>query len=235
MFGNSALKTNIPVLQSTCLWLLSPTLPKRWMCCRIYRQLSQKAKRNSFYVSIDRCDASIEAVRQSRQNHLPFYCIGNPVLAAPDPLLVLPDEYAITKLGFDAYVSLCLRAIGNFPNQNPQDQCAGSLRTTSTGFAKTTKTLRACRHEKLCEDCAPFQQGRNPQFNASCLAFLPYDNGAHRPRPLVFRFGRTSLCHRQIRTRTARPFRRENRHCGAYQGPFQGNARPVSRQSKSGR
>ena len=80
-----------------------------------------------FYLPLDPCDASIEAVRQSRQNHLPFFCIGNPVLAAPDPLPLLPDEYAITKLGFDAYVSLCLRAIGNFPDQSPQDQCGRFL------------------------------------------------------------------------------------------------------------
>jgi hypothetical protein len=74
-----------------------------------------------YFLPIDPCDASIEAVRQSRQNHLPFYCIGNPFLSVPDPLPTLPDEYAIKKLGFDAYVSLCLRAIGNFSDQSPQD------------------------------------------------------------------------------------------------------------------
>ena len=65
-----------------------------------------------FFVPIDPCDGAIEAVRQARQNHIPFSCIGHPRLRAPVPLPPLPDEYAIKSLGFDAYSSLCLHTIG---------------------------------------------------------------------------------------------------------------------------
>ena len=74
-----------------------------------------------YYIPIDPCDATIEAVRQSRQNHVPFFCIGHPVLSTPIALPSLPDENAIQRLGFDAYASLCLHAIGNAAPESPWD------------------------------------------------------------------------------------------------------------------
>jgi hypothetical protein len=65
-----------------------------------------------FFLPIDPCDAAIEAVRQAHQNHIHFSCIGHPHIAAPVPLPPLPDTYAVKSLGYEAYSSLCLHAIG---------------------------------------------------------------------------------------------------------------------------
>jgi hypothetical protein len=79
-----------------------------------------------YYAPIDPCDASIEAIRQSRQNHVRCFCTGTLALSAPVPLPPLPDDYALDKLGFDAYSSLCLRMVagarpagGLFPEEKP--------------------------------------------------------------------------------------------------------------------
>ena len=65
-----------------------------------------------FYVPIDPCDAMIEGVRQARQRRAPFYCVGAPILGEPYPLPPMPDEYAIEKIGFDAYAAVCRAAVG---------------------------------------------------------------------------------------------------------------------------
>jgi hypothetical protein len=65
-----------------------------------------------YYAPSDPCDATIEAIRQSQQNHLPCLFIGYGLLEQPPELPPLPDEHAIGRLGFDAYASLCLRAVG---------------------------------------------------------------------------------------------------------------------------
>ena len=66
-----------------------------------------------YYAPADPCDASIEAMRQSGQNHVRCFCIGHAELSAPAPLPPLPDDYAVAQLGFDAYASLCLRVIAS--------------------------------------------------------------------------------------------------------------------------
>ncbi|MDG5814922.1 hypothetical protein QA601_07530 [Chitinispirillales bacterium ANBcel5] len=63
-----------------------------------------------FYVPIDPCDSTIEAVRQARQKRIPFHCIGFPKLSIPSPMQGLPDEYAINSVGFDTFSALCLHA-----------------------------------------------------------------------------------------------------------------------------
>jgi hypothetical protein len=78
-----------------------------------------------YYAPADPCDASIEAIRQSRQNHVRCFCMGHPALSAPAPLPPLPDDYALAHLGFDAYSSLCLRVVaGGRPESglSPQDE-----------------------------------------------------------------------------------------------------------------
>ncbi len=53
------------------------------------------------YVPADPCDAAIEGIRQSFQNHIPYVCIGRPhPEGLPRLLRSLPDEYAIIKIGF---------------------------------------------------------------------------------------------------------------------------------------
>jgi hypothetical protein len=75
-----------------------------------------------FLVPIDPCDGAIEAVRQARHNHIHFSCIGLPRVRAPGALPALPDEYAIKTIGFEAYASLCLHAIGNLSPGSPEDE-----------------------------------------------------------------------------------------------------------------
>lgn len=76
-----------------------------------------------YYIPCDPCDAMIEGIRQSFQNHIPFYCIGHPVLCKPDPLPPLPDEHAAEKIGFDSYNALCLHSVGN-PEEGSMDDIA---------------------------------------------------------------------------------------------------------------
>lgn len=75
--------------------------------------LTDGPQRPLFYVPTDPCDAAIEAIRQSRQNHVPCALVGSPWLTKPKPLPPLPDEHAIRTVEFDAYASLCIQALGN--------------------------------------------------------------------------------------------------------------------------
>jgi hypothetical protein len=65
----------------------------------------------TFIAPIDPCNVVIETIRQGIQLHIPHYCIGYPDLHATKSLPLLPDENAINHIGFDAYMSLCLRLI----------------------------------------------------------------------------------------------------------------------------
>ena len=64
-----------------------------------------------YYAPADPCDASIEAIRQSRQNHVPCFCIGSPFLCAPRHCRLAARRICHGKLGFDAYASMCLRVL----------------------------------------------------------------------------------------------------------------------------
>jgi hypothetical protein len=66
-----------------------------------------------YYIPTDPCDAMIEGIRQTFQNHIPFFCIGNPKLANPPELPQLPDEYAASQTGIDIYDTMCIQAIGD--------------------------------------------------------------------------------------------------------------------------
>ncbi len=79
----------------------------------VHALVAREAVGPLYYLPVDPCDATIEAVRQSFQHHVPFYCIGFPTCERGEPLLPLPDEHAITTLGPDAWSTLCLRAIQN--------------------------------------------------------------------------------------------------------------------------
>jgi len=64
-----------------------------------------------YYIPIDPCDAMVEGVRQARQRRIPFRCVGTPALRSPIPMLSMPDEYSVEKIGFDAYSLLCRKAV----------------------------------------------------------------------------------------------------------------------------
>ncbi|MFP4014499.1 MAG: hypothetical protein ACLFVQ_10465 [Chitinispirillaceae bacterium] len=93
------------------------------------------------YMPADPCDPCIEGVRQARQNRIPFHCIGYPELYAPEPLPNLPDEYAIEKLGFEAFASLVLTSASEQFLQGQED-------TTALHIASRLHDLRAS-HQKI--------------------------------------------------------------------------------------
>ena len=74
----------------------------------IHALVARQATGPFYYLPIDPCDASIEAIRQSFQMHAPFIAAGFPTCEQGEPLPPLPDEYAARSLGFDAYTTLCL-------------------------------------------------------------------------------------------------------------------------------
>jgi hypothetical protein len=77
-----------------------------------------------YYVPCDPCDATIEAVRQARQNRLPCEFIGHPLVRRPPPAPAMPDEYAIKSMGFDAYAALCVSALGVGPLTDEEEEAA---------------------------------------------------------------------------------------------------------------
>ena len=97
----------------------------------------------AYFVPIDPCDAAIEGIRQGRQNHINFACIGYPLLRRPTLLPSLPDDYAISKLGFDEYSSLCLRMTGNPEHDGQQDIEAQHIAYRIDGLKKGYKNILA--------------------------------------------------------------------------------------------
>lgn len=77
----------------------------------IHALAARKATGPLYYLPIDPCDATIEAIRQSFQLHIPFYSTGFPTCEQGAPLPELPDEYAAKSIGFDAFATLCLHTV----------------------------------------------------------------------------------------------------------------------------
>jgi hypothetical protein len=105
-----------------------------------------------YYVPVDPCDAGIEAVRQSMQHRVPCFCIGHPVLKSQKPLSSLPDEHAITRLGFDGYMALCLRAVhagDTPPGDEADDESHTASHTASQYIAFRLHQLKLDFHNVL--------------------------------------------------------------------------------------
>jgi hypothetical protein len=160
----------------------------------------------AYFIPADPCDASIEAMRQSRQNHVPCFCVGGPELFAPHPLPPLPDDYAMLRLGFDAYVALCLLTVNAafFPDKNSaaglsrehENSCrfaAHRLLSLSTqyksvlalvhlgNFARTLHHLQQEQTWNLSFDTAPeysiIREFINPDHLYFALGELPFVTG----------------------------------------------------------
>jgi hypothetical protein len=99
-----------------------------------------------YYLPADPCDAAVEAIRQALQRRIPSFCVGPAALYAPRPLPPLPDEYAITRLGFDAFAALCLRTIGNPPEGSEEDLAARSIAHRLLECRLRHKSILACVH-----------------------------------------------------------------------------------------
>ena len=103
-----------------------------------------------YYVPIDPCDAAIEATRQARQNHVPFFCIGHPALCAPLALPPLPDENAIKRIGFDEYATLCLHAVGNAAPGSQRDTAGQYIAHRLHQLRSSHKNILALVHMGNC-------------------------------------------------------------------------------------
>ncbi|HEX3020651.1 MAG TPA: hypothetical protein VHP36_10135 [Chitinispirillaceae bacterium] len=152
-----------------------------------------------FYFPVDPCDAAIEAVRQSLQNYKPYFCIGSPHIKAPGALPALPDPYAGTRLGFDLYSSLCLKAIGNPENGSIADLdgqfIASQIHELRTRFKKIlilvhfrtfVRTVSHFFKEKTCNLKFDFQENCiissglvNPDHLYFALGELPFITGKY--------------------------------------------------------
>jgi hypothetical protein len=100
----------------------------------------------AYFVPIDPCDATIEAIRQSRQNRIPYFCIGPGELFAPAPMRSLPDEYAIKTIGFERYCALCLQALGTPQHDLPGDEGARHCASRLRELARSYKNILALVH-----------------------------------------------------------------------------------------
>ncbi len=99
------------------------------------------------YVPADPCDAAIEGIRQSFQNHIPYVCIGRPhPEGLPRLLRSLPDEYAIKKIGFDIFTALCLQACGNPKAGSDEDLNGGHCAARLRELSGTYKNILALVH-----------------------------------------------------------------------------------------
>ncbi|MGL1903278.1 MAG: hypothetical protein OCC49_14150 [Fibrobacterales bacterium] len=77
----------------------------------IIQAVVMKYDNYSCFIPIDPCDSIIEAARQGMQNNIPIHCIdhNDPPELTETPYL--PDPYAITKIGFDDYYTLCKKVL----------------------------------------------------------------------------------------------------------------------------
>ncbi len=96
---------DIPELFEDSLFSATQDLPY------ISAVIARNATGPAFYVPVDPCDATIEAIRQSFQNQIPCFCIGQSVLRKMPAIPALPDDFAITKLGFEEYMTLCTASL----------------------------------------------------------------------------------------------------------------------------
>lgn len=79
-----------------------------------------------YYIPTDPCDVAIELLRQAQHKHLPCHFLGREKLYSPPPLLPLPDEYAIQKMGFAEYATLGMHYLDKITppkNSDQEDNC----------------------------------------------------------------------------------------------------------------
>jgi hypothetical protein len=67
------------------------------------------------YFMCEPCDAIFEALRSAAEKQLPAYCIDLDVDHYPDIREVIPDPYAIQRLGLKMYYELYVKSLGEHP------------------------------------------------------------------------------------------------------------------------
>jgi hypothetical protein len=133
-----------------------------------------------YYLPVDPCDSTIEALRQSIHRRTAFACTGFPRLAVRSPLPPLPDESAIERIGFDAYTALCLHTIAAAAPEETEEEsvaaryCAWRLRQLETSYS----SILALVHCRLILPVIRFF-GREESYNSSFPTFPSYHVKQH--------------------------------------------------------
>jgi hypothetical protein len=72
----------------------------------------QDAAGRPVYLLVEPTDASCEALRFALERGWPAHCVDRDVDAYPQRREAFPDAYAAVRIGYDAYVAACERALG---------------------------------------------------------------------------------------------------------------------------
>ncbi len=99
-----------------------------------------------FYIPTDPCDPMIEGIRQAVQKRIPCMYIGYPELYKPAPLPPLPDEYAIHKLGFYEYATLCIHALNEYETVEADERAAQYCAFKLHELRLNYRAVLACIH-----------------------------------------------------------------------------------------
>ncbi len=143
-----------------------------------------------YYLPVDPCDAGIEAIRQARQNHIPFRCIADSELYEPYQLQVLPDQYAITRLGFESFSTLCAHATEEVKDDPREDRTAqhiaSRMRELRTEFSAMLVLVHFSRYTAVVR-----RFGQERSYNFTPESSPDYMVSAHyiNPDHLYFALG----------------------------------------------
>lgn len=156
----------------------------------IHAAITDSVTQPRFYIPADPCDAAIEAVRQARQNRCPLTLVGSPFLLPPAQLPPLPDEHAITCMGFDAYVSLCVLSLGaealNDDEERSAQYTAWRLSQLRAAYARTIAVVHLRHYTRVIHHLA-LEQTHNLSFDSAPEP--PINVHAINPDHLYFALG----------------------------------------------
>lgn len=100
----------------------------------------------AYYIPVDPCDATIEAIRQAISTKKSIEFIGSVNLKKPKHLLALPDPYSIYKLGYDEYSTLCLEVMKSLNYSDEVAEEAASLVKKTKELEKESKNILLLIH-----------------------------------------------------------------------------------------
>ncbi|MGA1843656.1 MAG: hypothetical protein ACMUIS_03730 [bacterium] len=88
------------------------------------------------YFPVDPCDGMIEAIRLGMEEGLPIRCIDREMDGTPLAGLVLPDEYAVHRIGLSAYVQTAFSAFTAKEEDIQARHMASRLQTLSFEYKR---------------------------------------------------------------------------------------------------
>lgn len=143
-----------------------------------------------YYIPTDPCDATIEGLRQAQQNRIPCSFIGYPELHKPKPLPPLPDEYAISTMGFDEYAALCIHALGKSEPDTDADRVAQYIAFKLHELHASYKNILALIHFRhIIQTVHHFRQERSYNLSFPLTQIYTIQTYAINPDHLYFAIG----------------------------------------------